>query len=121
MSRIDTRYAHCACGAAAVLFQAKWRVEILCAMRSGPVRIGQLSRVIPRASKKMLTQNLRQLEADGIVVRHDMSEVVLHVEYDFDPEVREEVCSLLDHLAHWGRFYATSRATSSEDDKYLSK
>ena len=99
---MDTRYAHNASGAAAVLFQGKWRVEILCAMRSGPVHMGQLSRLIPGASKKMLTQNLRRLEADGIVVRHDMSEMVLHVEYDFNHEAREEVCSLLDHLAHWG-------------------
>lgn len=64
MSRIDTRYAHSASGAAAVLLQGKWRVEILCAMRSGPVRVGQLSRLIPGASKKMLAQNLRRLEVD---------------------------------------------------------
>jgi hypothetical protein len=35
MSGIDIRYAHSASGAAAVLFHGKWRVEILCAMRSG--------------------------------------------------------------------------------------
>lgn len=121
MSRIDTRYAHSASGAAAVLLQGKWRVEILCAMRSGPVRVGQLSRLIPGASKKMLAQNLRRLEADGIVVRRDMSEMVLHVEYDFNHEAREEVCSLLDHLAQWGRLYATSRATPSEGDEHPSK
>jgi Predicted transcriptional regulators len=50
----------------------------------------------------MLAHNLRQLEAEEIVVRHDMSEMVLHVEYDFSHEAREEVCSLLDHLAQWG-------------------
>lgn len=63
MSSIDTRYAQNASRAAAVLLQGKWRVEILCAMRSGPVRVGQLSRLIPRASKKMLAHNLRRLEA----------------------------------------------------------
>jgi DNA-binding HxlR family transcriptional regulator len=83
-------------------------------MRFGPVRVGQLSRLIPAASKKMLAQNLRRLEADGIVVRRDLSEIVLHVEYDFNPEAREQACSLLDHLAQWGRLYATSRATLSE-------
>ena len=118
---MDTRYAHNASGAAAVLFQGKWRIEILCAMRSGPVRVGQLSRLIPGASKKMLTQNLRRLEADGIVVRHDVSEMVLHVEYDFNHEAREEVCSLLDHLAHWGRLYATSQAIPPENDGRPSK
>ena len=100
-SSIDTRYARSASRAAAVLFQGKWRVEILCAMRFGPVRVGQLSRLIPIASKKMLAHNLRRLEADGIVVRRDMSQMVLHVEYDLSHEAREEVCSLLDHLAQW--------------------
>lgn len=121
IKNIDTRYARSASSAAAVLFQAKWRVEILCAMRSGPVRVGQLSRLIPGASKKMLAHNLRRLEADGIVVRRDMSETVLHVEYDFNHESKEEVCSLLDHLAQWGRLYATSRAIRSEDDEPLFK
>jgi DNA-binding HxlR family transcriptional regulator len=53
----------------------------------------------------MLTQNLRQLEACGIIVRKDMSEVVLHVEYDLAVRTRESVCALLDHLADWGDLY----------------
>jgi DNA-binding HxlR family transcriptional regulator len=91
--------------AVAVLFQSKWRVQILCALRSGPVRLGQLARHIPGASKKMLTQNLRQLEACGIIIRRDMSEVVLHVEYELAVRTRESVCVLLDHLADWGNLY----------------
>ena len=47
--------------------------------------------------------------------------MVLHVEYDFSHEAREEVCSLLDHLAQWGRLYATSRATPPEGDEHPSK
>jgi DNA-binding HxlR family transcriptional regulator len=78
-----------------LLLQSKWRVQILCAMRSGPVRLGQLARLIPGASKKMLTQNLRQLEADGIVVRRDMSELVLHIEYELDERTREGVRGLI--------------------------
>jgi DNA-binding HxlR family transcriptional regulator len=50
----------------------------------------------------MLTQNLRQLEADGIVVRKDMSDLVLHIEYELESNAREGVCALLDHLAKWG-------------------
>jgi DNA-binding HxlR family transcriptional regulator len=87
--------------AAGVLFAGKWRVSILCAMRDGPVRLGQLSREFPEASKKTMTLNLRQLEAEGIVTRTDLSDRVLHVEYDLDPAVRGWVCGLLDHLAEW--------------------
>ena len=90
--------------AVAVLFRGKWRVQIFCALRSGSVRLGQLARLIPEAaSKKMLMQNLRQLEACGIIVRKDMSDLVLHVEYDLAVQTRESVCVLLDHLADWGR------------------
>jgi DNA-binding HxlR family transcriptional regulator len=42
-------------------------------MRSGPIRLAQLARIVPGASKQMLTQNLRKLEADGIVVRKDLT------------------------------------------------
>ena len=65
----------------------------------------------------MLAHHLRQLEADGIVLRRDMSDIVLHVEYDFTSEAREDVCSLLDHLAQWGRMYALSQAILSTSEK----
>jgi DNA-binding HxlR family transcriptional regulator len=71
----------------------------------GPVRLGQLAKLIPGASKKMLTQNLRQLKAFEIIIRKDMSEVVFHVEYDLAVRTRESVCVLLDHLADWGGLY----------------
>ncbi len=85
-----------------VLFQGRWKIQILCAMRKGPVRLGQLARTIPGASKKMLAYNLRHLESAGIVARRDMSDLVLHVEYELEADTRDGVCALLDHLAEWG-------------------
>jgi hypothetical protein len=64
------------------MLQGKWTLQILCAMRTEPVRLSQLIRFIPSASKKALRASLRALEAAEIVVRHDMSGIVLHVEYD---------------------------------------
>lgn len=77
-------------------------MPILCAMRHGPVRIGQLGRLIPGASKKVLTQSLRGLEANGIVIRRDFSELVPHVEYELHPDLRDGVGTLLDCLSTWG-------------------
>jgi DNA-binding HxlR family transcriptional regulator len=85
-----------------ILFQGKWKAQILCAIRSGPIRLGQLARIVPGASKKMLTQNLRKLEADGIVARKDLTDLVLHIEYELDECTRDGVCALLDHLAMRG-------------------
>lgn len=89
-----------------VLFQGRWRIHILCALRNGPVRFGQLCRRVPWASKKALTSGLRKLEADGIVVRNDMSETILHVEYALHEEMQPAVCALLDEVATWGDRYA---------------
>jgi len=80
-------------------------MKILCAIRSGPVRLGQLGRVIPTASKKVLTDNLRELESRGIVVRRDLSGTVRHVEYDFSDAMRPGMTSILDHLAALGQFH----------------
>ena len=80
----------------------KWIAGILCQMQHGPVRLGQLTRALPRASKKSLTANLRWLERVGIVVRRDLSGVRLHVEYDMPDDVRVPLIALLHSLAAWG-------------------
>lgn len=87
------------------LLQGKWKVQILDAMRTGPVRLSELKRKIPSASKKALTANLRSLEADHIVLRRDLSSSVLHVEYELASSMREPLVGLLDHLAEWGKLY----------------
>lgn len=65
---------------AASQLQGKRRVHILCVMRGGPVRLGQLSRLLPEASKKFLMTELKQLVASGLVERLDLSDggVVRH-------------------------------------------
>jgi DNA-binding HxlR family transcriptional regulator len=87
------------------MLQGKWKLQILCAMRTEPVRLSTLTRIIPLASKKALRASLRSLEVAEIVVRRDMSTNVLHVEYDFAEDMRATVCSLLDQLAQWGETF----------------
>lgn len=84
------------------ILEGKWKLQILCAMRAGPVRLSRLMRLIPSASKKGLRSALRDLESAHIVVRRDLSNAVLHVEYDFADDVRELLAALLDNLAEWG-------------------
>ncbi|MDE1177114.1 MAG: winged helix-turn-helix transcriptional regulator [Edaphobacter sp.] len=105
MNNPEARYVRNATFTVGVLFQSKWRIQILCAMRTGPIRLGHLARLVPGASKKMLVQNLRQLESAGIVARNDMSDLVLHVEYELDGGTRDGVYAVLDHLAEWGGIY----------------
>ena len=83
------------------LLAGKWTVEILCTIRYGPVRLSQLRRSIPHASKKALTARLRRLQDANVVIRTDLSGSVLHVEYDFAENMRKDVASLLDYLMEW--------------------
>lgn len=78
--------------------RGKWTLQILCAMLRGPVRLSQLRRAIPLASKKALTANLRLLERKNIIVRRDLSNSVLHVEYELTELVRAPLIELLDQF-----------------------
>jgi DNA-binding HxlR family transcriptional regulator len=92
----------------------KWKLEILCAMRVEPVRLSQLKRLVPTASKKALSASLRSLELSHLIVRHDLSTKVLHVEYDFAETMREPVWALLDCLATWDDHTKGVRLTSPQ-------
>jgi DNA-binding HxlR family transcriptional regulator len=92
----------CAVFTIEALFHGKWQVHILFALRHGPTRIGQLGRLIPGASKKVLAESLRKLEAKGIVLRRDLSDLILHVEYELHPDVQTSLGLLLDQLSDWG-------------------
>jgi DNA-binding HxlR family transcriptional regulator len=101
MGHKTEEYCH-SCSEAIYLFQGKWKTRILCAMREGPVRLGQLARAIPGASKKVLTENLRELQRAGLIVRQEYNEALRHVEYDFSKDVRQELHAMLDHLDAFG-------------------
>ena len=75
------------------MLQGKWTLPILCAMRTEPVRLSQLKRLIPSASKKALRAALRDLESANVIVRRDLSGTVLRVEYDFANALAHGECS----------------------------
>jgi DNA-binding HxlR family transcriptional regulator len=84
------------------LLACRWTVPVLAALRSGPIRLGELHRCLPDASKKVLTQTLRRLEDSRLLYRRDLSDRIRHVEYHLMPSMRNEVSRLLDELDHWG-------------------
>lgn len=71
-------------------------------MLDGPVRLGQLRRLIPCASKKVLVQQLHELEKDGIIVRTDLSGRIKCVEYTIATPLGKAVVNLLRLLSDWG-------------------
>jgi DNA-binding HxlR family transcriptional regulator len=81
------------------VLRGKWTVQILCALLDGPVRLSQLRRLIPTASQKALTANLRSLETLQMILRRDLSNYFLHVEYEISEAARAPLAALVAQLA----------------------
>ena len=88
-------------GAAIKIFEGRWKLLILFQLFGGKVlRYSELERQIPGITQKMLAQQLRQLEADGIVRRVVYPEVPPKVEYSLT-EWGQSLCPALDSLLKW--------------------
>jgi len=67
--------------AAIRMVEGKWKVDILCELGTASRRFGRLKQALSGISEKMLVQQLRELEADGLVDRKVFSEVPAKVVY----------------------------------------
>jgi DNA-binding HxlR family transcriptional regulator len=79
----------------------KWKTRILWHLREGPARFGDLARVLS-VSEKVLTENLKLLEREGIIARTEVtSGNAISVEYMYTPYGRSLV-PVLDAMGQWG-------------------
>jgi DNA-binding HxlR family transcriptional regulator len=60
----------------------KWKIEIVCMLIEGPMRFGVLRRSLPGITQHMLTEQLRDLESNGILIRRAFAEIPPRVEYE---------------------------------------
>lgn len=79
----------------------KWKSVILWHLRGRVRRFGELHRLIPRATQKVLTAQLRQLEKDGLVARKVYPQVPPKVEYSITP-YGCTLSPLLELMCKWG-------------------
>ncbi len=83
------------------MLEGRWKLVILFHLFGGKVlRFSELERAIPGISQKMLIQQLRQLEEDGIVVRTIYAQVPPKVEYSLTAW-GQSLCPALDALLTW--------------------
>lgn len=80
----------------------KWKGVILHHLLEKPYRFGELKRLMPGISQHMLTKQLRELEADGIVHREVFPEVPPRVEYSVT-EIGESLREILTLMREWGK------------------
>jgi DNA-binding HxlR family transcriptional regulator len=105
--------------AALRLLEGRWKLVILFHLFGGKVmRFSELERAIPNVTQKMLGQQLRQMEKDGIVVRKVYRQVPPKVEYSLTPSLTpwgQALCPALDAILKWAdlRHQSASRSGKS--------
>jgi DNA-binding HxlR family transcriptional regulator len=104
----------CGLEAALAVVGGKWKPIVLWQLAQGSRRFGELRRLVTGISEKMLIQQLREMEADGIVVRRDFREIPPRVEYSLT-EFGVSLGQALKPLCDWGREH-TERISKAKSE-----
>ena len=80
----------------------KWKGELLYILFTGTKRYGELRRLVPDTTQRMLTLQLRELEEDGIIERKVYPVVPPKVEYSISKR-GESLKPIIDAMWHWGK------------------
>ena len=91
-----------------MLIGSKWKVLILRDLMPGTKRFGELRRSIGSVSQKVLTAQLRDMEACGLVDRRVYAEVPPRVEYSLT-ELGRSLRPILDAMWAWGEAYKSKQ------------
>jgi len=95
------------------LIGGKWKMQVLTHLLKGPVRFGEMKRLMPQITEKMLIQALRELETDGLINRKQYQEIPPKVEYSLTP-IGEGLEPILRNMVAWGKAYVTTKKEACE-------
>ena len=86
----------------------KWKPILLHHLIAQPRRAGELQRFVPQASAKVITQQLRELERDGIITRSIQRQIPPRVDYALSDHGRT-LLPVLESMCAWGKDHALQR------------
>ncbi len=95
----------CPIGNTLGIIAGRWKPEILWNLKDEKMRFNQLQRAIGGVSQKMLTQQLRELQRDGLVVRTQYEEIPPRVEYRLT-ELADSLKPLFESIVNWSDEHA---------------
>ena len=98
------RVFHCNIEAAMCLMGGKYKPIILWHLIDGKKRFSELQKLIPQATPRMLTLQLRELEADGLIHREVYPVVPPRTEYSYT-ELGSSLIPIVTQLRDWGEYY----------------
>lgn len=105
----------CPMEATVELIGSKWKLLIIQNLLTRPWRFNELKKELSKISPNVLTNNLRSLEADNIIIRTAYPEVPPRVEYSIS-ELGETLRPILDSMTEWGEFYIASLNSTGQID-----
>jgi len=100
------------------LLANKWRITILHILREGPLRTRDIQTAIPEVSPKMMTQTLRGMERDGLLLREVHNTGTRHVEYRLTP-MGTSLIPPLRELCRWAKANVRRRDQARERFDHL--
>ena len=86
----------------------RWKPVLVCHLLDGRKRFGELRRLTPNATQRMITLQLRELEADRVLDRHVYAEVPPRVEYEVT-EFGRSLAPVIASMQEWGRAFKARR------------
>lgn len=86
------------------VISGKWKAMILFSLLQRTIRFNELRRLIPKATQRVLTTQLRELESDGVITRKIYAEVPPRVEYSLT-EFGLSLKPILELMELWGEEY----------------
>jgi len=113
MNKPESDFFFCPIDAVLSLIGGKYKPIILYNLLKGKRRYSELQRLVPRATPKVLTQQLRELERDGLISRTVYPEVPPRTEYAIT-EYGLTLQSILEDMHLWGRTYMANRIKPTE-------
>ena len=84
------------------LIGGKWKPVILYSLKSEKRRFGEISARMPKISRKVLTEQLKELERDGLLTRTQFNEIPPRVEYELT-ELGKSLSPVLNEMEKWGQ------------------
>jgi len=106
----------CPVKAAIDVIRGRWKPSILYELSSGTKRFCDLQTALPAITAQVLTVQLRQLEADGVVARTVYAEVPARVEYSLT-DLGGELSEVMDALERWGVRYREAQRPEASASK----
>ncbi|PZT87898.1 MAG: transcriptional regulator [Gordonia sp. (in: high G+C Gram-positive bacteria)] len=105
----------CPVEVAVAVLGGSWKMTIVKHLTEGTLRFGELGRAVGAVTPRVLARQLRELEADGIVLRTVYSQVPPKVEYSLTP-LGETLASMVRALNDWGASYLGQVSARTEPE-----